>query len=327
MRISALDGWRGIAILFVLFDHVMMFFHNSCPSWWHVGQHGVTIFFVLSGYLITQKLLEPGLDLKSFYVRRFFRLMPVAWAFLGCLWLIGSIIHIQLIWPSETIASVFFYRNYLGLIGKQATMHYWSLSIEEQFYLVWPALILLSSRRAKWIALCAALASSGWAITNRTFYLGVNSLRTEVRCSALLIGCLLAIVLQSKRAKDLFISVAKWAAIPSLVMLAVLIRRHDEVPSLLECIGWGVLVVGSSLAGIRAWVPLAWLGRISYSVYVWNGIALTFARSYPNPVVIILVSLIPVASYYCIEKPFTEIGRRVHSRTKDCEPVSAVPVI
>ncbi len=80
-RIKVLDGWRGIAILLVLFDHVQdsLLGHYIRP-WTRTGVHGVTIFFVLSGYLITSKLLQEqidrGISLKAFYIRRFFRLMP-----------------------------------------------------------------------------------------------------------------------------------------------------------------------------------------------------------------------------------------------------------
>jgi len=70
-RVSVLDGWRGVAILCVLVSHTLY-----APP----GQHGVTIFFVLSGFLITSKLLEGPIDLKKFFIRRFFRLMPLAWA-------------------------------------------------------------------------------------------------------------------------------------------------------------------------------------------------------------------------------------------------------
>src|SRR5712675_1226648 len=85
-RIPALDGWRGIAIALVLFDHIQfaLLRHYARP-WAQTGRHGVTIFFVLSGFLITTKLLEDPTDLKRFYIRRFFRLMPVAWAFLAAL--------------------------------------------------------------------------------------------------------------------------------------------------------------------------------------------------------------------------------------------------
>ena len=83
-RIPTLDGWRDIAILLVLFNHVMNACVNNVSSpWLATGHHGVTLFSVLSGFLITANLIAGPIDLKLFYIRRFFRLMPVAWAYLG----------------------------------------------------------------------------------------------------------------------------------------------------------------------------------------------------------------------------------------------------
>jgi hypothetical protein len=93
-RISALDGWRGIAILLVLFDHIQdAVLHRYARPWTQTGQHGVTIFFVLSGFLITSKLIEGPIGLKQFYLRRLFRLMPVAWTFLAAMALFNRLVH------------------------------------------------------------------------------------------------------------------------------------------------------------------------------------------------------------------------------------------
>jgi Acyltransferase family len=96
-HIPVLDGWRGIAIALVLFDHVQYaLFNGYAHPWLQTGQHGVTIFFVLSGFLITTKLLEGPIDLKRFYIRRFFRLIPVAWIFLVVLLLFDRLTGLRL---------------------------------------------------------------------------------------------------------------------------------------------------------------------------------------------------------------------------------------
>ena len=83
-RIPALDGWRGIAILMVLADHVIFNVWQRYPRpWMRTGTHGVTLFFVLSGFLITSNLLAEPISLRKFYIRRFFRLIPTAWTFLA----------------------------------------------------------------------------------------------------------------------------------------------------------------------------------------------------------------------------------------------------
>src|ERR1700678_2855001 len=97
-RITVLDGWRGVAILLVLFDHIQFSIHGTYPQpWMQTGQHGVTIFFVLSGFLITSKLIEKPIDLRHFYIRRFFRLMPAAWTYLAALAVVGALMRVPLL--------------------------------------------------------------------------------------------------------------------------------------------------------------------------------------------------------------------------------------
>ena len=138
-RIPSLDGWRGIAILLVLFDHIQMpLFGRYARPWMQTGQHGVTIFFVLSGFLITSKLIEGPINLRQFYIRRFFRLMPAAWIYLATLLFLNRMTGISFTtWP-ELHACLFFYRNMVDVPGPGLAGHFWSLSLEEQFYLVWP---------------------------------------------------------------------------------------------------------------------------------------------------------------------------------------------
>ena len=108
--IPTLDGWRAIAILLVFIDHTI--FHAFRHyGWTLIGGHGVQIFFVFSGYLITEKLLEDG-SLKKFYTRRVFRVLPVLFAYLAAVSILGGVLHrISLLW-SEVTASLFFVRNY-----------------------------------------------------------------------------------------------------------------------------------------------------------------------------------------------------------------------
>lgn len=148
-----------------------MLIGHFTPAWlpakhwiYQVGQHGVAIFFVLSGFLITNLLLreqeETGtVNLGRFYLRRAFRLMPCAWGFLGMLLLISHWAP-ALFAPKEMVASLFFFRNYVDLdFAHPITGHFWSLLIEEQFYLFWPSLLLLLDlRRGRWFAIAAAAA-------------------------------------------------------------------------------------------------------------------------------------------------------------------------
>ncbi len=187
-RISALDGWRGIAILLVLIDHIVSRM-NIMPvriDNAHIGQHGVTIFFVLSGYLITSKLVEAPINLKRFYIRRLFRLTPVEWLFLSVLVFLRWHTGFPITTWSEIAGCVFFYRNYLG--GNTGAAHFWSLSIESQFYLVWPSvcclLVASVARGSRGVALsqsrCGASSVSREQVRSQTS--SVPSYRLMLSC-------------------------------------------------------------------------------------------------------------------------------------------------
>jgi peptidoglycan/LPS O-acetylase OafA/YrhL len=159
-RFHELDGLRAFAILGVLYTH----FINDESM---VGTLGVELFFVLSGYLITGILLrgrnlieacESTLPtvLKSFYIRRALRILPVYYFCLFCLWLAGSQEVKDQIWWHATFNSnmLFVFIPFTNL-----TPHFWTLAVEEQFYVFWPAIILLAPRRHLLTILLARLPS------------------------------------------------------------------------------------------------------------------------------------------------------------------------
>jgi peptidoglycan/LPS O-acetylase OafA/YrhL len=226
-RIPTLDGWRGIAIMLVLFDHIQdSLLNRYLRPWTQTGQHGVTIFFVLSGFLITSKLLEGPINLKHFYLRRFFRLMPAAWAFLCALVLLDLLTGAHIVTLAGLSACVFFYRNFAQNVGSPVTGHFWSLSLEEQFYMVWPCVLLLAgARRCRWIAATGAIACASyrwffWAYYNHNL---MNN-QTQVRADAPLIGCLLALLLADDRIRAIITRWSKFCALPAFVVLHSAVR-------------------------------------------------------------------------------------------------------
>jgi peptidoglycan/LPS O-acetylase OafA/YrhL len=324
-RIPTLDGWRGVAILLVLFDHLQQQFLSGghVRPWTATGQHGVTIFFVLSGFLITSKLSEGPIDLKRFYIRRLFRLMPAAWTFLAVMllfnWLTGS----HFITSREVWACLLFYRNFVGPhVGKivGVTWYFWSLSLEEQFYLVWPPLLLFAGiRRSRWIAALGAVACACWRWTfwahyNHPF---VNS-ETQVRADALLVGCLLALLFVDSRFRAFAAQLTKLIIWPAAVVLVLCVARFDLLPPLVEnvsiaiLISAGLLYPNSFLAKAVALPPIAWLGTISYSLYVWQALFFTW-RVAPGlrSMIGVCVLLFALGSHYLIEKPLIQWGRKL----------------
>lgn len=307
----------------VLFDHIQpALLGRFIRPWTQSGQHGVTVFFVLSGFLITSKLIEGPIDLKNFYIRRFFRLMPVAWVYLAVLMLIGYQIHTPIAGRAAVLSSLFFYRNYVDVDFGATTWHFWSLSLEEQFYLIWPWILLFAGlRRSVWIAAagavgCALYRWQLWAYYSRGFY---NS-QSQVRGDALLIGSLMALLLSEPRLRVGAVRWSRWWWLPALAGLFYCIRTFSVLPTLMECMCIALLISASMLhpgfflARPLSFRPLVVLGIASYSTYVWQApFTLLAWGNGPAGILTLFVGLplVVFASYRYIERPLTRLGHRI----------------
>lgn len=332
-RIAMLDGWRGIAILLVLADHVTMMLCGAYPApWMQLGQHGVTIFFVLSGYLITARLIEAPINLKSFYTRRFFRLMPAAWTFLAVLWLLSRATGVALTTPAEILSCVFFYRNMVHVGGWGLAGHFWSLSLEEQFYLFWPCCLLLTGvRRSGWIAATGACAVAiyRWIFWTHFDRFGMN-VGSQVRADALLVGCLLALLLGDQGKRVRLLRAIRLLTIPALVTIPVCFAIFHTLPPLCESVAIAVLMGAvvlqpdSAAAKVLGVAPLAWLGRISYSIYLWQELFVHMTQG--RGALLLLCVGLPccvLGSYYLIEQPCIRFARRLEKPSaQNLSPVS-----
>lgn len=336
-RIPTLDGWRGVAILTVLLDHYLGVYYASrypYPRLAHVGYHGVGLFFVLSGFLITSLLLKEkresgSIDLRRFYIRRAFRILPCAWAYLGV------VLFAVLIWEGhaqaaafargEVASCLFFYRNYFTghVVNIWATGHFWSLSIEEQFYLVWPpVLLLLGSRRSRNLAIIAILGAFVWR------WLHVNQIwfgpftyadHTPFWADALLLGCLAAITVEYWRAK-----LRPWMG-GALLCFVVLCARHYHgfVPTQ-ESAAMALMLLATAsfpstiLGRILEWKPLVQLGHISYSLYIWQQLTVFFVQGHKAALFLcpVLAIFLAVLSYCCIEQPMIRLGKKLTQRLR-----------
>jgi peptidoglycan/LPS O-acetylase OafA/YrhL len=323
-RIPTLDGWRGVAILLVLFDHIQfVLLRRFARPWTQTGQHGVTIFFVLSGFLITSKLMEGPIDLRRFYLRRFFRLMPVAWIFLAFLLLFDRLTGTKGTSLSEVRSCLFSYRNFL-LHGGNAS-HFWTLSLEEQFYLVWPVLLLLAGvRRCRWVAIFGAISCAFYRWIFWAHYsTSLAGRESQVRADALLVGCLLAFLMADPRLRS---SAARWTkvwALPASAILLFCIARFHEIPPLTESLCIAELLAATVLhpqslfAQPLSFPALGWLGTVSYSVYVWQEFFMGQFGSGLRAVLLLCFALplFALGSYYCIERPCTRFAHRLTRQT------------
>jgi peptidoglycan/LPS O-acetylase OafA/YrhL len=325
-RISVLDGWRGIAILLVLFEHIQSAqMGGILKPWTATGQHGVTIFFVLSGFLITSKLIDGRISPGQFYIRRFFRLMPAAWAYLAFLWTFDFLLGHPLIGIRETASCVFFYRNYLGNTGSMVASHFWSLSMEEQFYIVWPCLLLLVGiRKVRWFAVGGALGLAFYRLVRWNYYNRLDfNYRTEVRADAILVGCLLALLFSNPKIRAAATRWAKFCAAPALAILFFCFARFRLLPPLYEDLSIAILIAASllypraALSRLLSNPAIVWLGTVSYSIYIWQQFFMGLPAGYTGlGLLIIGLPLCVLGSYYCIELPCVRLGHRLaRSRT------------
>jgi peptidoglycan/LPS O-acetylase OafA/YrhL len=263
-----LDALRGIAVLLVFLQHAQL------AGFRHAGWIGVTMFFTLSGYLITSLLLVEAdhtgrIHLGRFYFRRALRLIP---ALVPVLVAVGvlAIVANRDFWAQE-LATILYVSNWANVAGLEMWYlgHTWSLAIEEQFYILWPLAILLV-RSGRWrIALCvigvvvsvalrAALFGPDAAAESRWSH------GLDTRGDALLIGCLLALV--RWRAPG-------WVGWIGILGITATLGFLQPVPGLAYA---GLAVAALSTAAIIAagtrvtLEPLVALGGISYGVYLWH---------------------------------------------------------
>jgi peptidoglycan/LPS O-acetylase OafA/YrhL len=357
-RLPALDGVRGIAILMVLGVH-------TDPEILTCGMVGVDLFFVLSGFLISSILLEEyrnsgTIHLGRFYLRRFLRLYPA---------LVGVVLFVLVytfsVSPerfSNSLADsarvlLYYFNWYLvWLIPDTAAAttyftHLWSLSVEEQFYLIWPAaliflLYLRISNRTMWWILLATIAVPSiariavWHLYHPHWW--SHSLpwshymplwiyfRTDLRIDALMWGVMLAWAIHQGLAPNDYwrrvLSPVSFIALAGLLVLACFNSFSNGVfhrggMSVVGCLSIIVIAGAIWTSGVLqqtlALAPLCWLGRVSYGVYLWHLPLFMIAHKLPlsnwQTTAIGLSTTLAIASisYYGMELRFLRLKDRI----------------
>ena len=272
-----LDGWRGLSVIGVILYHGRFGFFRSDSLLTRLSSHGdigVDVFFAISGFLICRLLLDEyerdgGINLRRFYLRRCFRILPPYYAAVAgivALSVFGAI-HVNY---SDLPSCLLLYRNYrlLGVdeAGGFYTAHFWSLAIEEHFYLVWPMiLIAVKPKRLGQVAFLLAMAVAGWRAFEGHFELFPTILipsnllaRTDAKVDALFTQVWLPIV------AILFV-------VEALHVPGLLVWQAILLPALVLST---VLQPNNMLGRFLEWQPLRWVGTISYSLYLWQEVFL-----------------------------------------------------
>jgi len=270
-RVAALDGFRGLAVLLVAWGHLRYEFIAV-----QAGGVGVSMFFVLSGYLITAILMRDldgfgRIQMKRFFVRRARRLLPALFLLVAIIGLAAGVkgwldVWWDRAWPTLLYISDIEMSKHGGLMFFSQT---WTLSVEEHFYMVWPLVLPFVWRNPqRLIALTAALlAYRVWLVADgRTSHAYFT---TDGNAYALLAGCWVAV--QRPRGRSWWAPVS----VLGIVALAVFGDAMSQ-PAWLPVIA-SVLSVPALIAlreGRHRWLEfrtLVWFGTISYGLYLWHG--------------------------------------------------------
>lgn len=343
-RNAALDGIRGLAIAAVIASH---FVPMVIPGGFSGGAYGVLVFFVLSGYLITTLLLREydssgRVDIKAFYIRRALRLLPALYVFLLIALLMTFLFGTQLnmdrggavIGAVMAFFYVFNWADFAGLGIPHSISPLWTLSVEEQFYVVWPPLLLIMlgtpwlKRHLQGAVLGAVVVFTGLSIAAFLLFGVMSYYRTWTWVASLLMGASLAIA--QRRTKGQFgNSLASFSPIAWCLLLLVALFP----PPLSSIVTYAVTVPLLSLATcaiiarsttsqnslsltVLGTPVLLYLGRRSYGLYLWNLLALETLEHFITTPALLMVCALAVtlavaeASYRWIEMPALRLKHR-----------------
>jgi peptidoglycan/LPS O-acetylase OafA/YrhL len=321
-RIPSLDGLRAISITMVILSHLVKWKHISNPVLGAYGALGVFVFFVLSGYLITNLLLREQkrtstISLRDFYLRRAFRIFPAAFVFLA----VVSFLYWRQIGWLHLAAAAFYVAN-LDLARPWIFGHLWSLSIEEQFYLLWPFALQAWYRHKTAILVGAFLITPVFHAALLAFKVHNGLIASlPIYSSQLAIGCLLAIYkpriprIRGPVALMMlaaFISIPWFAGNTPLRTLFILFVLNPILH-----VATAGLVVHVIQVPYRAlnWLPIAWLGRISYSLYLWQELFCSNAAFHGGYVLVLPAIACACLSYYLVEQPMLRMRERVQGKS------------
>jgi peptidoglycan/LPS O-acetylase OafA/YrhL len=366
--VPELDGLRGVAVLLVILSHSFVVGFRTrfsvVNNIFRGGFLGVNIFFVLSGFLITALLLREQADrghvrIGTFYAGRALRLLPALYVLL-----VAHMVYVAVTHPfpfeHELVsvrAAAFYYFNWQVVwnVHKVATDlgHLWSLSIEEQFYLVWPAVLILGlglRRRARTvaavlIAVIVIIAVNRAVLWHPTAWQELLN-RTDTQADGLFVGALLAVLWVRRRTPTRGLVLTGWIAV-GIIAVNVEFFRGDRSfyfkgGSTLFAVSVAALILATLETNwfgnrLLRFAPLRAIGRVSYGLYLWHypifWVVARYGAAWPAPVPAVVgftaTGTVTVLSWVLVEQPALRWKRRIQGRRQPGErgtpPTPAVP--
>ena len=316
-RLGVLDGWRAISILLVLAAHLLPLGPKFLRLNEAAAAMGMALFFTLSGFLIT-RLLRKDPRVGAFLIKRFFRIIPLAWLGMAVV-LLGM----------ETSGSVylshfFFYANLPKITLVPGTSHLWSLCVEMQFYVGIAIATYLLRNRALFVLPMCCLAVTGYRVYAEA-YIDIVTIR---RVDEILAGCVLALIYEGKLGTRIPAWLKKTNTYFALVFLAF--ASHPQS-------GWlnyirpyaAAFVVGTTLYGANETVKkllesrtMSYIATVSYALYVihgvlvhtWLGAGEQFEKYAKRPLLLAATFILAHFSTFYMESRFIALGKRLARR-------------
>jgi len=312
--LPSLDGWRAIAIAAVLMSHdvVWSIMGHSLEPIRRLGGDGVELFFAISGFLITTRILEEEalvgrFDIRRFYVRRLFRIQPAALAYLTCVALLFAFGVYPKEW-SRWLGAFFMYLNFMYRPGPSLLGHFWSLAVEEHFYILLSLLFLFCKKHRLlvlgllwmlfmapvWLPNPQRFGLPNWYQSNRS---------TQQHLHYLLIASFMAVLMRREEIKRAVrFALRPWVIFPLTLILAAAhnasgqLLRHEHLSPFRHVLGENIFIDSyflilwivstvfhprSLTTRILEFRPLRYVGKLSYSFYLWH-VLFFYAAGDPN---------------------------------------------
>ncbi len=264
-RIEVLDGWRAISILLVLVGHWLPMPHQLQANYMAAAS-GMALFFALSGFLITSLLLRDPQP-APFFVRRLFRIVPLAWGAMAIL-VIANGADMR-----EVLGNFLFYANLPPASLMHGGQHLWSLCVEVQFYVFAALLVAALGRRGVWLLPLCCLAVTGLRVADQE----TLSIVTWHRVDEILSGATVALLLAWRRARGSAFTVPGWACLVAVAMLLASAHPATGPLQYLRPYFAAATICCSILATpdwLRVWLTgraAKYVAEVSYAVYVIHG--------------------------------------------------------
>jgi peptidoglycan/LPS O-acetylase OafA/YrhL len=335
---NSLNGFRGVSIILVVCYHLRLF-HGPITYYVFNGRLGVGIFFVLSGFLITTLCLKEiertgSLALRSFYTRRVLRIFPVAYLYLLVIIILNHIYQLNI--PAFQFAGAALYiMNFSYFRSHDFTYiiaHYWTLSVEEQFYILFPVILKLN-RKAFFNIVAFIIFALPVIYSIQTFFPVLNTgilyffVHYFLKFQCIAVGCLFAVLAYNGFFDRAWLSKTKILGNVIAIFLIFYLDFEDFYTvrttyiNAIISILIGYLII-TNLLQSRDYLfrflnskLISFIGVLSYSIYIWHMLFVAFERKLPPifsqmPYNIPGIIIVPLLSHYLFEKYFLNLKKR-----------------